>query len=514
MERDIRAGAVRLSTALFPPIRKLLGPLYRRRPSLEHDQNDDLPPLPAPWHDERWFRGGPPPRGHNRIEPLIDGEEYFRDLLAALLEARERVTIAGWCLTPLMALQRATPEGESILADVLRDVSARADVYVLLWSGAQALFEPTDRMVEEARAALLKIAPRVHCEVDRRAAFSHDHHQKAVTVDGRIAYVGGMDLSTFQGDRWDTQAHALRCGLNWHDVQARLEGELVQDVEENFCQRWNAATDDRPAGVKLRPSDVKLHPLPQRPIEPAWDTPAQIVRSIPIGFYPFAPNGEYGIFHALTTAIRRAQKLVYLENQYIWAPEVVEALVEAINRPRSTPFRVVLVLPARAYTGKYDNDEHVRLLSRVDGGRGIFHAYSLFTGGPAIGPTGYRYEPIYVHAKVSIVDDEWFSLGSANLNQRGLALDTEMNVQSIAPDLARALRVRLWAEHLALRIERVTGADPIALVDTEWRAAAENLEACIRSSGVPVASKVRTYVPARNPASRLLDVIQGVTLEH
>jgi phosphatidylserine/phosphatidylglycerophosphate/cardiolipin synthase-like enzyme len=117
MERDIRAGAVRLSTALFRPVRRLVGPLYRRRRSLEHDQNDDLPPLPAPWHDERWFRGGPPPRGHNRIVPLIDGEEYFRNLLAALLEARERVTIVGWCLTPPMALQRATPEGEFILAD-------------------------------------------------------------------------------------------------------------------------------------------------------------------------------------------------------------------------------------------------------------------------------------------------------------------------------------------------------------------------------------------------------------
>jgi phosphatidylserine/phosphatidylglycerophosphate/cardiolipin synthase-like enzyme len=125
-----------------------------------------------------------------------------------------------------------------------------------------------------------------------------------------------------------------------------------------------------------------------------------------------------------------------------------------------------------------------------------------------------HYQPIYVHAKVSIVDDEWFSIGSANLNQRGLALDTEMNVQSIAPELARALRVRLWAEHLSLPIDRVACADPIALVDTEWRAAAENLEARIRSSGVPVASKVRTYMPARNPASRLLDLIQGATLEH
>jgi phosphatidylserine/phosphatidylglycerophosphate/cardiolipin synthase-like enzyme len=122
--------------------------------------------------------------------------------------------------------------------------------------------------------------------------------------------------------------------------------------------------------------------------------------------------------------------------------------------------------------------------------------------------------PVYVHAKVSIVDDEWFSVGSANLNRRRLATDTEMNVQTIAPDVARALRGRLWAEHLALPEERVAQADPIALVDTEWKVAADRLESRVRASSIPIASKVRTYMPRRSPASRLLDVIQGATLEY
>jgi phosphatidylserine/phosphatidylglycerophosphate/cardiolipin synthase-like enzyme len=497
MVRLRRSGA-----ALFLPIRRLAGPFHRRRQALERDQNDDLPPLPAPWEDERWFRGGFPPRAHNRLTPLIDGEAYFRDLHAALLEARDRVTICAWCLTPLMPLLRGDEQHDTVLAELLREVSSRAQVYVLLWSGAQALFEPTEQMVEETRATLLRIAPRVHCEVDRSAAFSHDHHQKAVTIDGRIAYVGGMDLTTFQGDRWDTTEHPLRFGTNWHDAQVRLEGEVVNDVQQNFCQRWNAVTGDA------------LQPLPIGPSEPSWDTPAQIVRTIPAGFYPFSREGEFGIFHALSAAIRRAQRLVYLENQYIWAPEIVDALVQAMKRPRAEPFRIVIVLPDRAYTGKYDNDAHVRLLSKIDAGRGMFDAYSLFTGGPAIGRNGYRYVPIYVHAKVSIVDDEWFSIGSANLNRRGLATDTEMNVQSIAPDTARALRIRLWAEHLALPEEAVAAADPIALVDAEWKAAARRLEECIRRSSPPVASKVRAYVPRRSPASRLLYVIQGATLEH
>ena len=386
---DALSTAARLSTIVFLPLRRLAGPLHRRRRVLETDQNDHLPPLSTPWEDERWFRGGFPPRWHNALEPLLHGEEYFHDLHAALLSARERVTICGWCLTPLMPLLRGDRQGDSVLANVLREASSRAEVYVLLWGGAPALFEPTERMVKEVQRTLLRIAPRARCEVDRRAPFSHDHHQKAVTIDGRVAYVGGMDLSTFQGDRWDTHEHPLRFGPNWHDVQLRLHGEAVQDIEENFCQRWNAVTGER------------VEPLPQKPLESTWDTLAQVVRTVPAGFYPFAPQGEFGIHHALTSAIRKAERFIYLENQYIWAPEV-----------------------------------------------------------------------------------------------------------------ARSLRVRLWAEHLGLPEEQVARANPIVLVDEEWQAAAKTMETCIRSATMPSASKVRTYVPGRNPASRLVDIIQEMMLEH
>lgn len=483
-------------------MRTVTGPFHRRRTVIEEDQNASLPPLPPPWTDERWFRGGFPPREHNRLEPLVDGDAYFGDLYTALLSARERVTICAWCLTPRMPIRRGELELQSIFAEVLREVSTRAEVYILLWSGAPALFEPTERMVEDVRDVLRRIAPRVRCELDRRALFSHDHHQKAITIDGRIAYVGGMDISTFQGDRWDTQAHLLRFGPNWHDVQVRLEGDVVVDVEENFCQRWNAVT-----GQEVRP----LSPVPP---QPSWDTPAQIVRTVPAGRYPVAERGEFGIHHALTTAIRKAERFVYLENQYIWSPEIVDALLEAMNRPRPGPFRAVLVLPARAYTGKYDNDEHVRLLASADEGKGQFHAYSLWTGGPAAGATGFRYLPIYVHAKVSVVDDEWFSVGSANLNGRGLATDTEMNVHSIAPVVARSLRTSLWAEHLGMPIHQVAQSDPISLIDEAWPAAAAAMEQAIRSSTMPPLGTARRYVPGGNPVSRLLDLFQEETLEH
>lgn len=494
-----------LTSLAFLPVRKLIGPLHRRRRQMTSDQNDTFSALSAPFADDRWFRGGFAPREHNDLALLVHGDEYFRDLHATLLSARERVTICGWCLTPLMPLQRGNREKEaaSVFAEVLRDVSERVDVYVLLWCGAPIVFEPTQESVKQAVETLKRIAPRVQCAIDHAAPFSHDQHQKAVTVDGDVAYVGGMDISTFQGDRWDTSEHRLRFGPNWHDVQVRIRGEAVDDVQSNFCQRWNATVGWN-----------ELEPLKRTTADRSWTTPAQIVRTIPTGFYPFAPDGEYGIYHVLIAAIRRAERYIYLENQYLWAPEIVDELRDAINRPRSDRFRVVIVLPAKAYSGKYDNDEHVRALADADGGRGIFSAYSLYAGGPAIGNSGFRYLPIYVHAKVSIVDDEWFSVGSANLNGRGIATDAEMNVHGIDPDVARHLRIRLWSEHLGISEEQVAIADPCDLLDSAWKDAARQMETAITSMTLPPACMVRTYIPGQNVGSRALDLIQAATLEH
>src|SRR5437763_16654556 len=102
-----------------------------------------------------------------------------------------------------------------------------------------------------------------------------------------------------------------------------------------------------------------------------------------------------------------------------------------MNRPRTDPFRIALVLPARAFSGRYDNDQHVEALREADAGRGIFRAYSPYASGPAWGLTGYRYAPIYVHAKVAIADDRWLWVGSANLNGRGLATATQIDVQAL-----------------------------------------------------------------------------------
>lgn len=496
----------RVSASVFLPVRQVAGPLHRRKRALSTEEADrewDVLPLPPPWCDDnRWYRSDFRPSAHNRVEPLPHGDLYFSRLREDLLAARDRVTIAGWALTPLMAVSRPVAEVGTIFAELLCEVSLRADVYILLWAGAPALFEPNTHMAEQARRTLLDVAPRVRCELDRRAKFSHDHHQKAVTVDGRVAYLGGMDISTFQGDRWDTRDHPIRFGPGWHDVQVRLQGDSVDDVEVNFCQRWNACTGD------------KMKPLPSV-CDPGWDVSAQVVRTVPKGFYPeFAPRGEYGIRHALLNAIKSARRFIYLENQYLWAPEIYESLCEAMDRHRGSNFRVVVVLPARAYSGRYDNDRHVRMLRDADPDGRMFEAYSLYAGGPAQGTSGYRYLPIYVHAKVAVIDDEWLLIGSANLNRRGLATDTEIAVQVVSSDVAGSLRVDLWSEHLGIDPEAIRHARPADVIDGVWRFQANRLEQAMKESRPTPPIHVHRYVCRGTPQSRLMDRLQSMTLEH
>ncbi|MGI8483265.1 MAG: phospholipase D-like domain-containing protein [Thermomicrobiales bacterium] len=264
------------------------------------------------WGDDpHWYPAGTPPRLHNRVTPLIDGDSYLSALHAEIDKAQSYVYIIGWCLTPYTPLER-DPQRDLVatqLLPVLVETARRVPVRILLWSGAPALIQPTTRAASAVQRAIEDAATRervdLRCVLDKSAHLSHCHHQKAIVIDGQVAFVGGMDLTTFQGDRWDQFTHPLRGGPNWHDVQVKIEGEAVADVEFNFRQRWSSEVHD----VGLPHREPK--------IDPEWQTPLQIVRTIPAHTYDFSPRGEYGIHHAYLELIRGAQRLIYLENQYL-----------------------------------------------------------------------------------------------------------------------------------------------------------------------------------------------------
>lgn len=401
-----------------------------------------------------WYAAGRPVREGNLVQVLIDGGAALPAMAEAISGARTYVHIAGWHASPDFRLTRE-PVAPT-LRELLGSVAERVPVRVMLWAGPPLpVFEPTRRRVRAARDGFTR-GTAVRCVLDSRERTLHCHHEKIVIVDDEVAFVGGMDFTALDGDRHDTNAHRPDRPLGWHDVAARLRGPIVADVAGHFRQRWTEVAGD------LEPA------LPEPAAQPAvGSTPVQFVRTVPEKTYRrFAERGEFTILDAYLRALRSAESLVYLENQFLWSPEIVEILVDKLRHPPRDRFRLVLVLPRRPSSGADTSRGQLGRLVAADDSAGRLLATTI-TAHDSVATAS-----VYVHAKVGIVDDTWLTIGSANLNEHSLFNDTEVNVVVNDPVLARDTRLALWSEHLQLPVNQIDG-DPADVVDNRWRPIAQ-----------------------------------------
>jgi phosphatidylserine/phosphatidylglycerophosphate/cardiolipin synthase-like enzyme len=455
----------------------------RRLRRLGHDASIDPPP------GATWAAGDPPPRPGNDLEVLIDGAAVLPVIVEAIRGARRHVHVAGWCVTPHFPLTRDEPP--ILLRELLAEAAERVDVRVLLWAGAPvAVFHPDRKEVREARDELAANTA-IRVALDSRERPLHCHHEKLVIVDDELAFVGGVDLTSFGGDRFDTQAHPARGRLGWHDAACRLRGPAVTDVAEHFRNRWQ---------------EVAGEPLPVPPPQPpAGDVEVQVVRTLPEHLYAFAPRGDFRILESYLRALRGAQRLVYLESQFLWAPAIVDVLADKLRHPPSDDFRVVVVLPSKANNGEEDTRGQVGALADADRDAGRFLATTIWAR------TRRTFDRVYVHAKVGIVDDRWLTVGSANLNDHSLFNDSEVNLVTQDPKLVRRTRLALWAEHLEREPGEVDG-DPAAVVDGLWRPIArEQLER--RRRGEVRTHRLIELPPVSRRVRRILGPLDGLVVD-
>jgi phosphatidylserine/phosphatidylglycerophosphate/cardiolipin synthase-like enzyme len=304
--------------------------------------------------------------------------------------------------------------------------------------------------------------------LDMRVRLGGSHHQKFVVLrhpghpERDVAYLGGIDLCHSRrddiehgGDR-QRQPMAAVYGPRppWHDVQLAIEGPAVGDVETVFRERWDdpqllSRSPLRILEDRRRRDRPARTPLPSQQPDPApvGPHPVQILRTYPrrIGGYPFAPQGERSVARAYTKAIGRARRLVYLEDQYLWSKEVAAVLAAALVR--SPDLHLIAVLPPFP-----DQD------GRLSEPPNLISRQSLLSTLDRVAPgrvAAYGIEnacgtPIYVHSKVCVVDDEWASVGSDNLNRRSWTHDSEASAAVAHAGFARGLRERLAQEHLEI----------------------------------------------------------------
>ena len=442
-----------------------------------------------PVGDEAWAAGDPPPRGGNSVDILVDGVEAFGSMLEEIKSARSSIYITGWHANPHFALDAADPP--SLLHHVLSDAAQRVDVRVLLWAGAPLpIFRPSRGDMRKVLGQFSE-GGAIRCALDARERPMHCHHDKTIVIDNKIAFVGGIDITDFGGNRLDATNHPARPGIGWHDAAAQLRGPAVHDVGAHFRLRWEATT-----GESLPPA-----PIP----EAAGDIEVQVVRTLPDGMYQELPRGDFRILESYLRALRSARKLIYLENQFLWSPEILVALRDKLQHPPSDDFRLVLLLPAKANSGADDTRGQLATLVQADDGAGRLLACTL------VSPNGGGGNPVYVHAKIGIVDDRWLTLGSANLNEHSLFNDSEVNVVTQDEGLARDTRERLWAEHLEVSREEVSG-DPTAVIEALWKPiASEQLERTRRGEGP---THRLALLPGLSKRSGLLmGPLQGLTVD-
>jgi phosphatidylserine/phosphatidylglycerophosphate/cardiolipin synthase-like enzyme len=452
-----------------------------------HGQLPALAPAsPGPWAASATAA----PRAGNAIDVLIDGAEALPAMADAIQGARRHVHVCSWHFEHDFCPERG--DERRAVRDLLAGVAEHIPVRVLAWAGAPfPVFTPRASQVRAGRDELVR-GTRIRCELEPGSHPMHCHHEKLVIVDDEIAFVGGIDLTALAGDRYDHRHHPCRePAIGWHDASTRIRGPLVRDVAAHFALRW-----EKVAGEAL--------PVPEAGPE-AGNVEAQLVRTMPEGAYPVLPRGEFSILESYMRALRSARELIYLENQFLWSPEIVEVLEGKLRRPPSDRFRVVVLLPAKPNNGADDTRGMLGRLVAADEDGKRFLATTIQSR------TGERSGPLYVHAKIGIVDDAWLAVGSANLNEHSLFNDTEVDVVTTDPRLARDTRLRLWSEHLEQPVDAV-GGDPATVVDEQWRPIAGE-QLARRRAGEPLTHHLIELPNVSRRASRLRGPLQSLVVD-
>jgi phosphatidylserine/phosphatidylglycerophosphate/cardiolipin synthase-like enzyme len=219
--------------------------------------------------------------------------------------------------------------------------------------------------------------------------------------------------------------------------------------------------------------------------------------------YDELPRGDFRILESYLRAIEQAREFIYLENQFLWAPEIVSRLADKLRHPPSPDFRLVIMLPSKANNGQDDTSGQVAVLESADDSAGRLLVTTLRS------LTGTRDDRLYVHAKLGIVDDRWLTVGSANLNAHSLLNDTEMNVVTDDRELVRDTRLRLWAEHLQVDQAAIAELDACRVVDGQWRPIAmEQLRR--RNAGEPPTHRLLALPGVSRRSHRLLGPLTGL----
>lgn len=395
----------------------------------------------------------------DRASLIVDAAAYFRLARQAMLRAEKQILLIGWDFDTRICLDYEADDGAptelGALLSWLPKQRPDVQIYILKWDfGAIKLLGRGTTVLRLARWAM---GDQIHFKLDGAHATGASHHQKIAVIDDSLAFCGGIDMTA---SRWDTRdhrdddEHRRRPTTNrhydpWHDATMAVDGKVAAALGELARDRWHAA-----GGELIGPPSASGGAWPDELRPDFRDVDIGIART------RAAYDGAEAIreIEALyLDMIKGAKRFVYAENQYFASRCIAEAVIERLQEPDPPEF--VIVNP-RGGEGWLDDEvmsparaeilEHLQKCDR----HGRFAIYCPVTEGG---------EDIYVHSKITIVDDRQLRVGSANLNNRSMGLDSECDllIDSGQPGNAGASaaiasrRADLLSEHLGVSVDSV-----------------------------------------------------------
>lgn len=391
----------------------------------------------------------------DRVALLIDGENYFGAFHSAVQKARHTVYILSWDIDSRMRLIRKEDspsdfpeELGAFISHVLKQ-NPELDIYILNWDWAMVYTMEREWLPMYKPA--WKSQSRLHFKLDGECPLGASQHQKVVVIDDEIAFSGGFDLGKH---RWDTSNHEASDKRRldpdnqpyppFHDVQMLVSGQAAKTLAELVRERWLRATGEQLTS-------------PQEKTDSAW--PEQVdswFENVDVAISRTFPKYETQtevreVEQLYIDAIKAAEKLIYIENQYFTSWKVADLLAESLQQ-REGP-DVVLVLPLM--TGGWleqvtmDVLRH-RVVCRLQEADAHNRLRICYPHHEALGQSH-----ISVHAKVMVVDDKLLRVGSANLSNRSMGFDSECDLAIEAKDEQQRgqvsrFRERLLSEHFDL----------------------------------------------------------------
>ncbi|MBM3605521.1 MAG: phospholipase [Alphaproteobacteria bacterium] len=393
-----------------------------------------------------------------RFSVIADADDYFCSVRQAMLQARRSILMIGWDFDARIHLGDASDGGPANLGDFVMWLARRTPslhVRLLRWdTGAiKSLFRGSTLLT----ILRWKMHPRITLRLDGKHPFASSHHQKIVVIDDCLAFCGGIDMTE---GRWDTREHRdhepRRVSPRgkpmkpWHDATSAFDGPAARALGDLARERWRIAS-----GEELAPVTGESACWPEG-LEPTFrDVPLAIART-----RPELPEVQpaFEIEQMYIDLIAQARHVIYAESQYFASRRIAKAIAERLAE--EDPPEIVIINPVGAEgwleplamdTARAQLVEALRHLDR----QGRFRIYHPVTEAGA---------EIYVHAKVSIIDDTYLRVGSSNFNNRSMRLDTECDVVLAADRTGceaqrkqiLALRDDLLAEHLAMPPQEMT----------------------------------------------------------